>query len=308
MNPQTEQRRGRPDPTAIFENQGRASDTPTQAQAHTPRAHTEVVSPSGDLVTDDPNALVEAVVRPHHNYGGIPAGSVIKLPFKEFDGERAALCSRAEYARITALQATPGHQALQRQLQDMRAATSDATMRGLTPEKRAELEAARKQAAADDEREEARRRDIAQAAAAARPQPAAPAAIVTTGSIPETAEGLEQLIEARRQATEQAKHGANPRAAARLDALLAEEEIELRQAFLAAQTERAAAAARAQELAVMQPTTGPEAAQRWQEPNGAVVAQASVEQRLATLKGLLDKGLITEDVYRARQAAIVAEV
>ena len=63
---QTTSSPGRRDPADIFSNMGRASDPATQAQAATPRAHTEVVSSQngGTLVTDDPNTLVEAVVRP----------------------------------------------------------------------------------------------------------------------------------------------------------------------------------------------------------------------------------------------------
>jgi hypothetical protein len=147
---------GRRDPADIFSNMGRASDPASPAQAAMPRAHTEVVNPQngGTLVTDDPNVIVEAIVRPDHNYGGIPSGHAVRLPFREYEANQAALCSKAEYALITARQASPGHQALQRQLQEMRAATSDATMRSFSPEKRAALEQARKQAAADDAREE----------------------------------------------------------------------------------------------------------------------------------------------------------
>jgi hypothetical protein len=145
---------GRRDPADIFSNMGRASDPASPAQAAMPRAHTEVVNPQngGTLVTDDPNVIVEAIVRPDHNYGGIPSGHAVRLPFREYEANQAALCSKAEYALITARQASPGHQALQRQLQEMRAATSDATMRSFSPEKRAALEQARKQAAADDAR------------------------------------------------------------------------------------------------------------------------------------------------------------
>lgn len=327
MNPQTESRRR--DPTAIFENQGKASDQPTTAQLQTPRAHTERVSAAGDLVGDDPNQKVTAVVRPNHNYGGVPAGMTVELSYREFDAERATLCTPQEYARMTAIAASPGHQALQRQLKDMRDATTDSFRRGLSPEKLAELETMQAKARADDAKADGLKREIAQAAAAARPAPAAPAA----PGIPGTVQELEALIEQRRQATERAKTGANPRATARLDALFDEEEIEIRQAFLTAQDQRSAAAARAKELAEMTPqparvehpltdvamrrSTGPEAAQRWRaHPQGeharteevAGYVPVLIEDRLATLKSLLDKGLITAEVYERRQAEIVAEV
>jgi hypothetical protein len=107
---------GRRDPADIFSNMGRASDPASPAQAAMPRAHTEVVNPQngGTLVTDDPNVIVEAIVRPDHNYGGIPSGHAVRLPFREYEANQAALCSKAEYALITARQASPGHQALQR--------------------------------------------------------------------------------------------------------------------------------------------------------------------------------------------------
>lgn len=308
------------DPAAIFENMGQASAPPTAQQAMTPRAHTEVVRATngGELVTDDPNTIVEAVVRPHHNYGGMPPGSVIKLPFREYEAHQAALCSRGEYQRITAIQSSPEHQALQRKLADMRAATTDAFLRSLTPDKRAQLEQARQQAAADDQREDVLRREIAQAAQASRPQPA-PAPILPP-AVPETAEALEALIAQRRAATEQAAAGATPRGKERMRALMDEEELELRQAFVAAQAERQAAAARAQQLREMAPPPGAMLAQEgpgrgfYDASNhhapapAAVVVQASPEERLKKLAGLFAEGLLTAEVYQQRQAEIAREL
>lgn len=303
---------GRRDPADIFSNMGRASDPATQAQAATPRAHTEVVSSrdGGTLVTDDPNTLVEAVVRPNHNYGGIPAGMTVRLPFREFEANQAALCSKAEYAIITARQASPSHQALQRQLQEMRAATSDAFNRSLKPEKRAELEAARRQAAADDNREDRLRQEVAQAAQAARPQPA-PAA---PPAFPETPEALDALIAQRRAASEHAAAGALPRVAERLRALMDEEELELRQAFVAAQQQRQEAAQRAQQMAEM---TLPPADQRaflersietMGQGTKPQVYQATPEERLKKLADLFAAGLLTAEVYQQRQAEIARDL
>lgn len=296
MNPQTQPRTR--DPAAIFSDMGQASAPPTAAQqAGATRAHTEVVSASGELVTDNPDAMVEAVVKPHHNYGGVPAGMTVRLPFREFDGNRAALCSKAEYARITALEASPGHQALQAQLAAMRAAQTDAFRRGLTADKIAELEAAQRKARDDDQKEDTLRRQVAQAAAETRPQPAPPPA---SAAIPTTAEALEALIVQRRAATEQAAAGATPRGKERMRQLMDEEELELRQAFLAAQEQQRAAATAAQERAQMTP-----AAQR---PAPEEVLGIGLEERLARLADLRAKGLIDEEVCRQRQAEIVAEV
>lgn len=317
MIEQQQQPRGR-NPQAIFENQGKASDQPTAAQAAMPRAHTEVVSATGDLITDDPNTIVEAVVRPNHNYGGTPAGMVVRLPYSEFEGNQAALCSKAEYALITARAASPQNQALQRQLAEMRAATSDAFRRTLTQERRAALEQAQAQARADDSKDVRLRQEMAQAAA-----PPAPAAPVTLAETPATVEELETLIASRRAATEQAKRGANPRTCARLDSLFAEEELELRRDFLAAQEQRAVAAARAQQQAEMaapqiviaQPgPPAPAGAPTFQETGATGSYNAreghapTVEERLQKLAALYEKGLLTAEVYQQRQAQIAEEV
>lgn len=303
---QTTSSPGRRDPADIFSNMGRASDPATQAQAATPRAHTEVVSSQngGTLVTDDPNTLVEAVVRPNHNYGGIPAGMIVRLPFAEFEANQAALCSKAEYAIITARQASPSHQALQRQLQEMRAATSDSFLRGLSAEKRAELEAARKQAKADDNREDSLRREVAQAAQAARPQPAPAAA----PALPETPEDLERLIAQRRAASDHAAAGALPRVAERLRTLADEEELELRQAFVAAQKERQEAAQRSQQLAEMAAAEMKRPSPPLEPAPAAVIVQASPEERLRKLADLFAAGLLTAEVYQQRQAEIAREL
>lgn len=307
MNLQTQRRR--PGPEDIFADRGRASDAPTPLQTDRPRAHVEVVGAGGQLLNDDPQQIVHAVVRPHHHWDGAPAGTVVKVSYGEFEAHQAALCTPAEYAKITAQEASPQHQATQRQLQEMRRATTDATLRSLPPEKRAELERLQAQARADDSKELRLRQEMAQAAAPPAPAAApAPAAV----DIPATAQELEALIAQRRAATTQAMSGALPRVAERLRQLMDEEEVELRRDFLAAQEQAQAAAARAQRMAELVPSSARAAAERQLETYGQggkpVAYQAPPEQRLATLKGLYEQGLITAEVYQQRQAAIVAEV
>jgi hypothetical protein len=91
-----------------------------------------------------------------------------------------------------------------------------------------------------------------------------------------------------------------------------EEELELRQAFVAAQQERQAAAARAQQMAEMGAQAAPAAAQeRALEGYGrgqAQAYQASPEERLRKLADLFGAGLLTAEVYQQRQAEIAREV
>lgn len=275
------------DPQSIFDNAGKASDAPTASQLTTPRMHTEVVSPrgGGELITDDPQAKVVAVVRPNHNYGGVPAGHEIALSRIEFEANQAALCSRAEYARITALASSPGHLNLQRQIQAMREAQSDAFRRSLTTEQRAMLEERQAQARADDEKDLKLRQEMAQAAQAV------PRDRLSTGPAAPTSQAeLDARIAALRSSYERAAAGLSPKAREALQSAEAAEIAELREQYAAA---CAAAKAAIKIHADVSDVQGP---------------LRSIKERLTDLADLYTGGLIDEATYKQRQAQILAEV
>lgn len=295
------------DPQSIFDNAGKASDAPTAAQLTTPRMHTEVVSTQGggQLITDDPQAKVVAVVRPNHNYGGVPAGHEIAMPRLEFEANQAALCSKAEYARITAIASSPGHLNLQRQIQSMRAATSDSFLRSLTPEQRALLEERQAQARADDERDVKLRQEMAQAAAPRDRLSIGPAA-------PTSQAELDARIAALRASYERAAAGLSPKAREALQSAEAAEIAELREQY------QAACAAAKAAIKVQADVSGADAVLRKMadalqvrlDSNvpGIPGPQRSIKERLTDLADLYTGGLIDEATYKQRQAQILAEV
>lgn len=150
------------DHTQIFSNAGKFVEPAT----NTFRSLSETVRAvgGGEVISDDPNEQVVAVVRPNHHFMGMPAGFEVRVSRLDFEGNQAALCSKAEYALITARASNPMSLAREAQLKAMREATSDAYYRSLSDEERAKLDAARKRAVVDDQRETLLRQEMAQAA------------------------------------------------------------------------------------------------------------------------------------------------
>lgn len=278
------------DPRNIFSGRASGSIDPrqhVQQLAGPGVAYTEHVgvapgSNDGTLITDDPTMKVAAVVRPNRNWGGAPAGTQVVVTRAELEQEAATLCSPAEYAAITRRQATPAHQALQRQIQEMRAAQTDASRRALTPEQRAELERLQAQARADDDREVRLRQEMALAAQETRPS----AAPVAPLRVPATEQELEDRIQKIRTGYVHATAHVGSKGAQALRDAEAQEIAELRAAF---EQERAKA-------------PKPDLREWAEAPAG------SIEDRLGKLAALHRQGLINDAAYEKRQAEILAEV
>lgn len=218
------------DHTQIFSNAGKFGEPAT----NTFKSLSETVRAvgGGEVISDDPNEQVLAVVRPNHHFMGMPAGSEIPVSRLDFEGNQAALCSKTEYALITARASTPLSLAREAQLKAMREAQSDAYYRSLSDEERARLDAARKRAAADDNREVLLRKEMAQAAKRSVPAPKPvpddlDAAIADLkASYVKASAGLsprakEALLDVEAQEIEELKqaHAAKNQAGAQLDAL-----------------------------------------------------------------------------------------
>jgi len=245
-------------------------------------------SPDSDMEQVDPDALMNATVRPNNNWGGMPAGSVVPVTRREFEGNRACLATAEEYARILAVEASPHTQADHRALQERQAAQREATRGGFTPEERAKIEALQKQARADAERNQALQEEIRQAArarlTAAPPPPRTPA----------TSKELDAAIAKKRAEHEAATAHLGSHYREKLDAILEQEIAELTALFHAEEEQRRAAA-RAQV-----PAAGP------RPESGA--AAVPPEDQLRRLKSLHAEGLLTDHEYATGRAVALARL
>lgn len=237
-----------------------------------------------DLRLTDPKQTVVAYVRPGRGYSaGIPEGTPVRVDYATYQANRGVLCTAQELAKIQHFQGAADQQAMTRDLQAMRRDSIQSSRMGMDPEK---LAAERDKAARElGEIQEQQAADMARAhAEMVKPPPPKP--------VPETREQLEERINQMRHDALLLGERLGEKGKAELVRVLEGEISELRQAFALQEQVAAARTEQIQERrAAAAPTEG-----------------KAPRQRLTELKALHAEGLITDEQFKERQAAILADV